>query len=768
MGSVVMSIRDMLALPDWTGQAWRRILVSAARGSTYLTIYARWRAIRLCARLRQRLYAPAWPPVPDLSAAGIAAGALPVEAGPALARYLAARERPHFHFSVAEAAAVARQIPSEQRAQTLSVADVLLKGQHTYRGIRVAFDTEPDWEHTPGGSLDWRWDFNRHYWLTTLARAWRYSGDEAFARQAAHLLRHWMAHNPPDVRNPVWRPFEVATRLNNWVWGLFLLLDSTLFIQEGMGYLWQGLVAQARYLYRNLEHHVMNNHLLVEAKTLAMLGLLFPEVREASRWSRRGLEILWTQVHRQFHPDGVHTEQATQYHCLCTSELWELLNLLRCNASSIPSDVLARFEAAVAFQDAVIKPDGHIPLFGDSARHDQHCRFDARWAFVWLEKGAPPVESPDEETRWLLGTRSLSGEPGALPTSQAFPHGGYAVMRGGPTYLVLDCGPFGNRVVPSHAHADALSVELCAWGQTLLTDSGGYSYHAAPVWRSFFRSTRAHNTVGLDGQDQSELVGTRLVHHPAHARLVEWLSAPMADWAVAEHDGYTRFTSPVMHRRRVLFVKPHYWLLLDSLLGHGDHQLDWYFHLPPGTFWVLEPDGGALCATMGEAGLTIVPNHGADLRSRVVEGQISPPQGWVSLESGEKSTAPTLIFTREGALPVHLPTALVPHPASQSVSASVRTLMLDDRRIIVVCETPNCCDYIGIALDDSAASLQLPSLEAEAQALLVRHRRGQPPLALAIGVDQIRVSGSQVWTGPTRRWVSLAEEGGEWYVAGRE
>ena len=121
----------------------------AAKGPGYAIAYTRWRAIRLGTRLRQHLYPPAWSRFPALPAAGVAAGTPPDEAGPALATHLAARERPYFHFSVAEALAIAQQVPPEQRAHTLSVAEALLRGQHTYRGVRVSFDTAPDWQYAP-------------------------------------------------------------------------------------------------------------------------------------------------------------------------------------------------------------------------------------------------------------------------------------------------------------------------------------------------------------------------------------------------------------------------------------------------------------------------------------------------------------------------------------------------------------------------------------------------------------------------------------------
>lgn len=692
----------------------------AAKGPGYATAYTRWRAIRLVDRLHQYVCPPAWSSCPGLPAAGIAAGMLPTEIGSGLAEYLAARERPRFHFSVTDAVIIAQLVTEEQRAHTLSVAEALVRGKHTYRGVKVTFDTDPDWQHTPNDSMDWRRDLNRHYWFPTLARAWRYSGDDAFAEHAAWLLRHWMAHNPPDMRNPVWRPFEVATRLNNWVWGLFLLLDSAPFVHEGLGYLWQGLITQARYLYRNLEYHVMNNHLLIEAKTLAMLGLLFPEMPRASKWLQIGLEAMWTQVHRQFHPDGVHTEQATQYHCLCTGELWEMFNLLRRNDHSIPSDGLARFEAAVAFQIAIVKPDGHIPLFGDSSRHDLHRRFDARWASVWLGNSAPPVESPNEETRWLLGTTPLPDEPGSPPASCAFPHGGYAVMRDAATYLALDCGPFGDKMVPSHAHADALSLELFAFGKTLITDSGAFRYHVPTPWRNYFRGTRAHNTLMIDGQDQSVLVGVRQVERPAMATTHRWITSADLDLVEGSHDGYTRLVEPVTHRRRILFVKPDYWLVLDDVQGSGGHQLDWFYHLMPQAQTSLDVASGELRCQLGQAGLIIRPFWLDSVEARLTTGDEATYKGWVSLESGQKEAAPVLNYHCQADVPLRFGTLLYPYRADEHPSVMLHLPEVKPNTLALRLQQGAQDDLILLTDNGEANLLSYGDWQANASLFIVR------------------------------------------------
>jgi uncharacterized heparinase superfamily protein len=729
--------------------------------------------VRLSRQLRQKIKPPAWPALPALPAAGIAAHAAPTECGPSLADYFLQRPVPRFHFSHTELSDLVQTIPTDQQRQTITGASALLQGQHTYRGITASLGEDFDWQDVPVDSQDWQWDLNRHYWLLTLGRAWQYTRDEALGRQASRLLRDWMVHNPPDVQSPLWRPFEVATRLNNWIWGLYLLSDCPSFAGSALGYLWQGLIAHARYLYAQLERHVANNHLLVEAKTLAVLGLLFPELPQAGRWFQTGLATLWTQVRRQFHPDGVHSEQATQYHCLCTSELWELVHLLQQNDYAIPSDVLDRFAASVRFQNTILKPDGHIPLFGDSARHDLHIRFDARWALGGLDEARFPTGSPDEETRWLMG--SMPGSDGAdslelAPTSQAFSQGGYVVMREADHCLVLDCGPFGDRLVPSHGHADALSFELCAFGQTLLTDSGGYSYHAPPVWRHYFRGTAAHNTVVVDQQDQSELVGKRLVQDPAQARLLQWCTTPVADWAIAEHDGYERLNPPVRHRRCVLFVKPHYWLLLDSLLGEGEHQLDWHFHLPPGAAVTQEPGSNALNASVDEVGLIIQTTPVPNLKTKIWKGETSPPRGWVSLESGYKSPAPEVTWTWEGPLPLHLPIALVPN-RSTPLSPVTLHVSYGPQSATLALDTPWGHDQLGITLDPGVpAKMDLEGLQATAHVLMVRHPQQQPVEALAIGVQEISgivqpgedVGQNKPSVGATN-WARFSQRNGQWH-----
>ena len=111
--------------------------------------------------------------------------------------------------------------------------------------------------------------------------------------------------------------------------------------------------------------------------------------------------------------------------------------------------------------------------------------------------------------------------------------------------------PHGYLSIAAHAHADAMSVEVRYGGVDVLADPGTYCYHGEPAWRSYFRSTIAHNTIELGGQSQSGDGGPFLWLHHANGREIEVVdTGEVARWT-AEHDGYLSLRPPARHRRSV-------------------------------------------------------------------------------------------------------------------------------------------------------------------------------------------------------------------------
>jgi hypothetical protein len=210
---------------------------------------------------------------------------------------------------------------------------------------------------------------------------------------------------------------------------------------------------------------------------------------------------------------------------------------------------------------------------------------------------------------------------------------------------VFDCGPLGWGRIAAHGHADALAVTLSAGGRPLLVDPGTYAYHTSAAWRHYFRSTLAHNTVTLDGLDQSVSGGNFLWLRKATARTVEAdLGAPdTVQRVLGEHDGYARLPDPAIHRRQVAFDPRSRRLeVTDTFACRAEHRgtLCWHFS-----------DACAVRAAGDDTVVATAPGVRATLRvagaaapPRLVSGQEEPPLGWVSRRFDERVPATVALW----------------------------------------------------------------------------------------------------------------------------
>src|SRR5207248_1950066 len=116
--------------------------------------------------------------------------------------------------------------------------------------------------------------------------------------------------------------------------------------------------------------------------------------------------------------------------------------------------------------------------------------------------------------------------------------------------LFFDAGPVGPDYQPGHAHADTLSIECSYRAERLIVDPGTFSYDR-DARRNYDRSTAAHNTVSVDGQNSSEVWHIFRVGRRAYPRDVEVVLGSDSFRASASHDGYDQLPGRPRHWRQV-------------------------------------------------------------------------------------------------------------------------------------------------------------------------------------------------------------------------
>lgn len=395
--------------------------------------------------------------------------------------------------------AVSDPVPA-QRGQDLA------DGTFTFIGMSAAMGGQPDWA-APG--MPRLWQYNLHYfdWL------WSLLPQEALEWETAKRLTLDWIERHPSARNACgWEPYPSSLRLINWALLFGVRHRERLASElEFRTALLESVGRQTRWLEQNLETHIQANHLLENIAALICVASVF-QGGDQKRLLTRMVPMLARELAEQVLPDGMHYERSPMYHLRV---LW-LMEML----SEVGTDEIRQMagEAAGRMQGALRHlrhPDGDIAHFNDAAIGIYHDGWRG-------EEDPGPWALPDAG---YYGFRSEDGD-----------------------YLIIDAGPIGPDHQPGHSHADFFSFELSLGGHRIITDTGIGTYDPGPV-RLRDRSTAAHSTVEVAGEDSVEVWGSFRVGRRVKPRLLRHEPQEDGLHLEAEHDGYRHLPCRARHRR---------------------------------------------------------------------------------------------------------------------------------------------------------------------------------------------------------------------------
>jgi uncharacterized heparinase superfamily protein len=395
------------------------------------------------------------------------------------------------------------------------------------------------------------WCYNLHYFADL-------NSERAAQREGIHrdLIHKWITENPAPV-GAGWEPYPLSLRIVNWFkW----ILAGNMPDQEML----TSLTAQIRQLFRTIEYHLLGNHLFENAKALVYAGFCF-EGPEARRWLDKGFAILKTELAEQLLEDGGHFERSPMYHALVLEGLLDLVNVADAFSDTLNPDQQAEVRqwrdlAGVMLEwlNTMAHPDGDIVLFNDAAlgvapRPAELTAFADRLGVVYTRPQLQPA----------LHLRDT----------------GYFRVQAGPAAAFLDTAPLGPDYLPAHGHADTLTFELSLHGRRVLVDTGTSIYQEGAE-RLLQRSTAAHNTLCIDGENSSEVWGAFRVAR--RAKVFDVGIEASSDGVVisAAHDGYRRLRGRVVHKRKWKLMRDSL-TIEDTVIGGGQHSVDLAFHVHP-------------------------------------------------------------------------------------------------------------------------------------------------------------------------------------------
>jgi hypothetical protein len=572
---------------------------------------------------------------------------------------------------------------------------------------------------SPGTDVKRPWELARFHHLLPLGKAYLLTREPRHAAEFAAQITHWLVENPYP-RGIHWAmPMEAAIRAVNWIAaGAFFAMDEALDEPFWQDFL-RALFLHGRFVYAHREWNPVarGNHYLACVVGLLHIGALFADRPEAQRWLRFARKEFLREMNAQVREDGVAHEGSSGYHIFLTEmfltgamllarvdaieeqkgalktapikadagemrgpEVWAQL------AESCGKEFTARLEKMFDFIAALAAGREQTPVLGDAddGRLLPYCGAKADAAAHLLSVGRALFGRSDfpsdghncEEVWWRLGRPpDPPSSPGSIShESTAFHHSGYFFFASPRMRGSVRCGPLGINGWANHAHCDQLNVEFCRDGKPVVVDPGTYVYSGNAAERNLFRSTRAHNSVVVDGEEQNRFWPGLLFRMMDDTRsdAKVWRAGTEHVRFLGEHSGYRRLRGRVGVKRQVeLDLRRETLLVCDTLSGKGTHTLEWFFHLAPGIApelmetWPGDPVATAELAPevesflfqaawrVGPMLLVATAPEGVRLEAKV-------ESGWVAPRYAQRVEAAVVQFRCEAKLPTGVAFAFSP------------------------------------------------------------------------------------------------------------
>ncbi len=379
-------------------------------------------------------------------------------------------------------------------------AEELLQDRVTFLHVSHVMDWDGVWDIREQTAL---WNFNLHYfeYLFPLWDAFRRTGDRKYTDKAEAIIRSWIRQNPRSAGGNGWSPYTVDLRLTHWL--SYYTYAEKVLSEDFKNALLASIHEQYEYLSGHVEKDILGNHYFEDLKTLMLCAVFFGD----ERMLMCSLEALKKECGEEILADGMHFECSPMYHKLVL--------------------------------EGIMKAAAALKGFGRPDKKLESCishMLDAAWSMEGSLERIPLFNDAGDNVAKSLDALVLAAREhfGITPVYRdRFPQAGFYLFSHENWKLIIDAGGPGASYVPGHIHCDALSFELFCGGRPVLVNCGTYAYQTEQ--RSFFRSTAAHNTVCIDGKEQSQCWDVFRVAKRSSVRVIDaddsHLTAEMRDQA---------------------------------------------------------------------------------------------------------------------------------------------------------------------------------------------------------------------------------------------
>ncbi|MFC0862500.1 heparinase II/III family protein [Sphaerimonospora cavernae] len=476
----------------------------------------------------------------------------------------------------------------------------------------VSVGKNVNWRMDPYRNRSWQMVFQSLRWMGRLVADYETTGNGEYLKRAVEIAEDWVADNPYGGRGTAkyaWAEHPIALRAPALV---------CLSRHVKGSWLTRSLAQHAKLLADPSKYEAGHNHGLDQDIGLLRIGCRYGN----KGWKDLALRRMVKSAKLDIDSEGALMEQAPRYAIYVHERLRVAMDTIDYCGLKAPSTLTRRWKNLTGHIAAATMPNGYLVPIGDGGADVQPTGFDHGRKTVEVFKAG-----------YVFGR-----------TAWDDPQSAYYSIRFGP----------GQKF---HGHEDHLGVTYYAQGRSILTEAGFHSYEGTP-YRRWTLTPEAHNVPVI--------VGRKFRGHTA---------SPLTRRSIGKDRQSFTLTDLAYGVRRTRSVLVNHHDDLMAVLDTGDGKLRNLWHFDP-ALKVVAAEGGRIVVADGDWRATLVQLAMPSCRpiggQRVVSGQTSPYQGWISPSYMKKVPAPAVVSPAAGALL----TVIVPGTDKPSVTCSGRTVVV--------------------------------------------------------------------------------------------
>lgn len=468
-----------------------------------------------------------------------------------------------------------------------------------------------NWDENPYNSNSWQFYLHSLEHVGFLATGYEITGNEAFLAKGMEHILSWFEING-DIRRAktrfAWHDHGTANRVQNMMHLWFYWKKSTLFDQN-IENLFIDMIHRHGVFLADPKNYSPYNHGVFQDQALLQLSVIYDFFPESKMWQELALTRLMIRLKEDVSIEGVHKEHSPMYHLLMINRFNDIMSFCNYHDIKIPGTFIAYLKMMEDYLARITKPNGFLPLVGDTRQLEMFNRFRKRSVTSLLEY----VQSGGQR-----------GNP-PLQRDAVYPEAGVALFRDGWGFddqdlYIMFTAAFHSTI---HKHGDDLSFILSRGETEFLVDGGMYNYVERDPMRQYLRGTLGHNTIAVDNQAYS-LSHTQI----GRSSIIDYGIFEEYSYVIGRHTLYPG----VVIERTLIHYKPSTIIVHDRIVSQTNRKYSQIFRIGKDvetistSCQVIE-----LKSKLSDETLTIrqmLPVEGLNH----YRGELNPHRGWKSTE----------------------------------------------------------------------------------------------------------------------------------------